>query len=61
MDLVYGLKYLEEPEDAKDCVLSIYEELIPNLQKHEVAIRILKSQKWKLNDPGSKAKATIDF
>lgn len=38
MDLVYGvcLKYLEEPEDAKDCVLNIFEELIPKLHKHEV-------------------------
>ena len=38
MDLVYGvcLNYLKEPEDAKDCVLNIFEELITKLQKHEV-------------------------
>jgi RNA polymerase sigma-70 factor (ECF subfamily) len=38
MDLVYGvcLKYLNEPEDAKDCVINIFEELIPKLKKHEV-------------------------
>lgn len=38
MDLVYGvcLKYLKEPEDAKDCVLNIFEELISKLKKHEV-------------------------
>lgn len=38
MDLVYGvcLKYLKEPEDAKDSVLLIFEELITKLQKHEV-------------------------
>ncbi len=38
MDLVYGvcLNYLKEPEDAKDSVLNIFEELITKLQKHEV-------------------------
>jgi RNA polymerase sigma-70 factor (ECF subfamily) len=38
MDLIYGvcLKYLKEPEDAKDCVLNIFEELVTKLQKHEV-------------------------
>jgi RNA polymerase sigma-70 factor (ECF subfamily) len=38
MDLVYGvcLKYLKEPEDAKDCVLSIFEELVTKLLKHDV-------------------------
>lgn len=38
MDLVYGvcLKYLKEPEDAKDCVLNIFEELVTKLTKHEV-------------------------
>ncbi len=38
MDLVYGVsfKYLKEPEDAKDAVLNIFEELISKLQKHEV-------------------------
>ncbi len=38
MELVYGvcLKYFKEPEDAKDCVINIFEELISKLQKHEV-------------------------
>ena len=38
MELVYGvcLKYLKEPEDAKDCVLNIFEELVSKLKKHEV-------------------------
>jgi RNA polymerase sigma-70 factor (ECF subfamily) len=38
MELVYGvcLKYLKEPEDAKDCVINIFEELINKLKKHEV-------------------------
>jgi RNA polymerase sigma factor (sigma-70 family) len=38
MDLVYGvcLKYLKDPEDAKDSVLALFEELIPKLQKHDV-------------------------
>jgi RNA polymerase sigma factor (sigma-70 family) len=38
MDLVYGvsLKYMKEPEDAKDCVLNIFEELVGKLKKHEV-------------------------
>ncbi|MFN2441009.1 MAG: RNA polymerase sigma factor, partial [Chitinophagaceae bacterium] len=38
MELVYGvcLKYLKEPEDAKDCVINIFEELVSKLQKHEV-------------------------
>jgi RNA polymerase sigma-70 factor (ECF subfamily) len=38
MDLVYGvcLKYLKEPEDAKDSVINIFEELISKLKKHEV-------------------------
>ena len=38
MELVYGvcLKYLKEPEDAKDCVLNIFEELVTKLKKHEV-------------------------
>ena len=37
MDLVYGvcLKYVKEPEDAKDCVLNIFEELVTKLKKHE--------------------------
>lgn len=38
MDLVYGLslKYLEDPEMAKDAVMQIFEELIKKLQNHEV-------------------------
>jgi RNA polymerase sigma factor (sigma-70 family) len=38
MDLVYGvcLKYIKDPEDAKDCVLNIFEELVTKLQRHEV-------------------------
>lgn len=39
MDLVYGvcLKYLREPEDAKDAVLAIFEELTVKLRKYEVS------------------------
>jgi len=39
MDLLYGvcLKYLKDPENAKDAVLNIFEELISKLLKHEVA------------------------
>ncbi|MEO6452639.1 MAG: sigma-70 family RNA polymerase sigma factor [Ginsengibacter sp.] len=38
MELVYGvcLKYMKEPEDAKDCVINIFEELITKLKKYEV-------------------------
>lgn len=38
MDLVYGvcLKYLKQAEDAQDAVISIFEELVVKLQKHEV-------------------------
>jgi RNA polymerase sigma factor (sigma-70 family) len=38
MDLLYGvcLKYLKEPEDAKDSVMMIFEELVTKLKKHEV-------------------------
>ena len=38
MDLVYGvcLKYLKNPENAQDSVISIFEELVTKLQKHEV-------------------------
>lgn len=38
MDLVYGvcLKYLKDPENAKDSTLTIFEELIVKLQKYEV-------------------------
>lgn len=37
-DLIYGvcLKYLEDPEDAKDAVMNIYQELRTKLLKHEV-------------------------
>lgn len=38
MDLVYGvcLKYLKEPETAKDAVMQVFEELVLKLKKHEV-------------------------
>ena len=38
MDLVYGvcLKYMKEPEDAKDAVINIFEELVIKLKKYEV-------------------------
>jgi RNA polymerase sigma factor (sigma-70 family) len=38
MELVYGvcLKYMKEPEEAKDCVLNIFEELVTKLKKHVV-------------------------
>ena len=38
MELVYGvcLKYMKEPEEAKDCVINIFEELITKLKKYEV-------------------------
>ena len=38
MDLLYGvcLKYFKDTEVAKDAVLSIFEELISKLQKHDV-------------------------
>jgi len=38
MDLLYGvcLKYMKEPDDAKDCVINIFEELVSKLKKHEV-------------------------
>ena len=38
MDLLYGvcLKYFKDTELAKDAVLSIFEELISKLQKHDV-------------------------
>ncbi len=38
MDLVFGvcLKYLKEPEAAKDTVMQIFEELVIKLKKHEV-------------------------
>lgn len=38
MDLIYGvcLKYLREPESAKDSVMQIFEELVVKLKKHDV-------------------------
>lgn len=38
MELVYGvcLKYMKEPEEAKDCVISIFEELTVKLRKYQV-------------------------
>jgi len=38
MELVYGvcLKYMGEPEDAKDAVVDIFEELVTKLKKYEV-------------------------
>jgi len=38
MELVYGacLKYVKDTEEAKDCVLSIFEELVSKLQKYQV-------------------------
>ncbi|WP_276504521.1 RNA polymerase sigma factor [Terrimonas pollutisoli] len=38
MDLVYGvcLKYLKDPETAKDAVMQVFEELVLKLKKHEV-------------------------
>lgn len=38
MELVYGvcLKYLKHPENARDSVMTIFEELVVKLQKHEV-------------------------
>jgi RNA polymerase sigma factor (sigma-70 family) len=38
MDLVYGvcLKYLKEPEDSKDAVINVFEELVGKLLKYEV-------------------------
>lgn len=38
MELVYGvsLKYLADTEDAKDCVLNIFEELVTKLKRHDV-------------------------
>ncbi len=37
-DLLYGvcLKYLKDPETAKDAVMQVFEELIQKLPKHEV-------------------------
>ena len=38
MELVYGvcLKYLKDPESAKDSVIQVFEELVAKLKKHEV-------------------------
>ena len=38
MELVYGvcLKYIKEPEDAKDCVINIFEELVTKMKRFEV-------------------------
>jgi RNA polymerase sigma factor (sigma-70 family) len=38
MDLLYGvcLKYLKEPETAKDAVMQVFEELVVKLPKHQV-------------------------
>ena len=38
LDLLYGvcLKYLKEPETAKDAVMAIFEELVQKLRRHEV-------------------------
>ncbi|MEO7045325.1 MAG: sigma-70 family RNA polymerase sigma factor [Ferruginibacter sp.] len=38
MDLLYGvcLKYLKEPDEAKDAVINIFEELVGKLKKYEV-------------------------
>jgi RNA polymerase sigma factor (sigma-70 family) len=38
MELLYGvcLKYLKDPETAKDAVMNIFEELAQKLQKHEI-------------------------
>ncbi len=38
MELVYGicLKYMTDPEDGKDCVITIFEELVTKLKKYEV-------------------------
>lgn len=39
MELIYGvcLKYLETPDDAKDAVINIFEELVVKLKKYKVA------------------------
>ena len=37
MDLLYSvcLKYLKQPEPAKDAVMAVFEELVSKLKKHE--------------------------
>jgi RNA polymerase sigma factor (sigma-70 family) len=39
MEMVYGvcLKYFKEPEEAKDAVINIFEELVTKLKKYEVS------------------------
>lgn len=39
MELVYGvcLKYFKDPEEAKDAVLNIFEELVTKLHKYEIS------------------------
>ncbi len=39
MELVYGvcLKYFKEPEESKDAVINIFEELVTKLKKYDVA------------------------
>jgi RNA polymerase sigma factor (sigma-70 family) len=39
MDLLFGvcLKYFKEPEQAKDALMQIFEELLKKLDKHEIA------------------------
>lgn len=38
MEMVYGicLKYLQEPDDAQDAVMAIFEELVTKLRQHQV-------------------------
>lgn len=38
MELVYGvcLKYMKEPEEAKDCVINIFEELVTKVKKYDI-------------------------
>lgn len=38
MELIYGvcLKYLKEPETAKDAVMQLFEELVTKVKKHEI-------------------------
>ena len=38
IELVYGvcLKYMKEPEDAKDCAINIFEEIVIKLKKYDV-------------------------
>lgn len=38
MELVYGvcLKYMKDPEEAKDCVINIFEELVTKVKKYDI-------------------------